>query len=85
MDLSKLSPLELIRLCEGADFWHTRAAPSLSLPALMMADGPHGLRKQERVGDMLGMNRSKPATCFPTAVLTACGRCIRRSCIRTAC
>ena len=73
MDLSKLSPLELIRLCEGADFWHTRAAPSLSLTALMMADGPHGLRKQERVGDMLGMNRSKPATCFPTAVLTACG------------
>lgn len=22
---------------------------------------------------MLGMNRSRPATCFPTAVLTACG------------
>lgn len=68
-----MTDLELIRMCEGADCWHTRAVPELGLHPLMMADGPHGLRKQERGGDMLGMNRSKPATCFPTAVLTACG------------
>ena len=37
-----------------------------------MSDGPHGLRKQEETADMLGINRSVPATCFPTAVSTAC-------------
>lgn len=73
MELSKLGARELLRLCEGADCWHTRAVPELGLHSLRMADGPHGLRRQERAGDMLGMNASKPATCFPTAVLTACG------------
>ena len=68
-----MTDLELIRICEGADCWHTRAVPELGLHPLMIADGPHGLRRQERAGDMLGMNRSRPATCFPTAVLTACG------------
>ena len=37
-----------------------------------MADGPHGLRKQEDAADMLGLNRSVPATSFPTAVSSAC-------------
>ena len=73
MELTELSSLELLRLCEGADCWHTRAVPGLGLHALRMADGPHGLRRQERAGDMLGMNVSKRATCFPAAVLTACG------------
>ena len=73
MELTELSSLELLRLCEGADCWHTRAVPGLGLHALRMADGPHGLRRQERAGDMLGMNASKRATCFPTAALTACG------------
>ena len=65
MELTELSSLELLRLCEGADCWHTRAVPGLGLHALRMADGPHGLRRQERAGDMLGMNVSKRATCFP--------------------
>ena len=44
-----MTDLELIRLW-GADCWHTRAVPELGLSPLMMADGPHGLRKQERAG-----------------------------------
>lgn len=67
--LSKLTLEEKIALCEGQDFWHTRAAGDL--PAAMLSDGPHGLRKQQDAGDMLGMNRSIPATCFPTAAATA--------------
>jgi len=61
---------EKIALCSGADFWHTKEMPGL--PAMMMCDGPHGLRKQEDAADMLGVNESVPATCFPTAVSTAC-------------
>lgn len=70
--LSKMTLAEKIALCSGADFWHTKAFAQHGIPALMMADGPHGLRKQEDAADMLGINKSIPATCFPTAVSTAC-------------
>lgn len=59
---------EKIRLCTGADFWHTRAMPQHGIPAVKMSDGPHGLRCQQDDADMLGINESLPATCFPTAV-----------------
>lgn len=59
-----------IDLCEGKDFWHTKEMPGV--PQIMMTDGPHGLRKQAGDADMLGINKSIPATCFPTAVSTAC-------------
>ena len=35
-----------------------------------MCDGPHGLRKQENAADMMGVNASRPATCFPAEVTT---------------
>ena len=38
------------------------------IPAFMMSDGPHGLRCQSGEADMIGINDSQPATCFPTAV-----------------
>ena len=70
--LAKMSVEDKIRVCYGRDFWHTRDMKEYDLPAIMVADGPHGLRKQEDTGDMLGINRSVPATCFPTAVLSSC-------------
>lgn len=70
--VEKLNLQEKVALCSGADFWHTKAMPEYGIPAMMVADGPHGLRKQEDTTDMLGINRSVPATCFPTAVTTAC-------------
>ena len=33
----------------------------------MMTDGPHGLRKQTGETDHLGINKSVPATCFPSS------------------
>lgn len=63
---------EKIALCSGSDFWHTKAMLQHGLPAMMMCDGPHGLRKQEDATDRLGVNQSVPATCFPAAVSTAC-------------
>lgn len=59
---------EKIAFCTGADFWHTKAMPKLGVPAIMMSDGPHGLRCQKGDTDMIGVNRSQPATCFPAAV-----------------
>ncbi|QQO08873.1 glycoside hydrolase family 3 C-terminal domain-containing protein [Breznakiella homolactica] len=59
-------------LCSGSDFWHTKGVERLGLSRIMVTDGPHGLRKQEGSSDHLGINRSVPATCFPTAAATAC-------------
>ena len=59
---------EKISLCTGADFWRTKEMPQHGIPAIMMSDGPHGLRCQVAEADMIGINESLPATCFPTAV-----------------
>ena len=60
-----------VALCEGADFWTTRAFEKYGIPSMFMCDGPHGLRKQNVDSDMLGINQSYPATCFPAAATTA--------------
>ena len=59
---------EKIAFCTGADFWHTMALPEYEVPQLMMCDGPHGLRCQKGEADMIGVNQSLPATCFPAEV-----------------
>ncbi|MBN1640596.1 MAG: glycoside hydrolase family 3 C-terminal domain-containing protein [Anaerolineae bacterium] len=61
-----------IALCSGASFFSTVAFDQYGIPSITMADGPHGLRKQVAIDDRLGIHRSVPATCFPTASLTAC-------------
>ena len=66
--LSQMTLEDKISLCTGADFWHTKAMAKYGIPAIKMSDGPHGLRCQGEEADMLGINDSLPATCFPTAV-----------------
>lgn len=65
--VASLTLEEKVSLCLGSDFWHTRAVDRVGVPAVMMADGPHGLRKQPEAGDHVGIGGSTPATCFPTA------------------
>lgn len=65
--LKQLTIEEKISLCSGADFWHTEKMEKLNLPAVMMCDGPHGLRKQEGEGDHLGINESIKTVCYPSA------------------
>lgn len=66
--LSKMTLEDKISLCNGADFWHSKAMAQYGIPAVTMSDGPHGVRCQKNSADMLGVNESEPATCFPTAV-----------------
>ena len=61
---------EKCSLLSGADFWHTKAVERLGIPAVMVSDGPHGLRKQEEGADHLGINDSIQAVCFPAACAT---------------
>lgn len=70
--LSRMSIEEKLDLCCGADFWRSVAFEKHGIPAMMVADGPHGVRCQEKSADMLGINASLPATCFPTAAATGC-------------
>ena len=66
--VSSMTLKEKIAFCTGADFWNTKDIARLSVPSFRMADGPHGLRCQIKDSDMLGINESYAATCFPTAV-----------------
>lgn len=54
-------------LCSGRDFWHLKGVERLGIPSVMVADGPHGLRKQDEGADHLGINDSICAVCFPSA------------------
>ncbi|MGM0385725.1 MAG: beta-glucosidase [Actinomycetota bacterium] len=65
--VSELTLEEKASLCSGSDSWHTQAIERLGIPAIMVADGPHGLRKQAEKTDHLGLAKAVPATCFPTA------------------
>jgi beta-glucosidase len=66
--LAELTIEEKASLCSGADFWHTKAVERAGVPAVMVTDGPHGLRKQAGAADHVGLSDSVPATCFPPAV-----------------
>lgn len=59
-------------LCSGKDCWTLKSIERLGLAAVMMCDGPHGLRKQTGVTDNLGIGDSLPSVCFPTASALAC-------------
>ena len=69
--LQQMTLEDRIALCSGENFWETKKYEKYGIPSLFMCDGPHGLRKQEDAADMLGVNKSRPATCFPAEVTTA--------------
>lgn len=69
--ISEMTLEEKASMLSGLDFWHTKPIERLGIPAVMVSDGPHGLRKQDDKADHLGINDSIKAVCFPTACATA--------------
>lgn len=69
--ISSMIVEEKISYSSGKDFWHTKELEDLGVKSIMFADGPNGLRCQKREADMLGVNVSLPATCFPSSVTTS--------------
>lgn len=69
--IKKMTLEEKASLCSGADVWHTKAIERLEIPRIMVADGPHGLRKQDDKADHLGVNESIKAVCFPAGSAVA--------------
>ena len=69
--IEKMSLKEKALLLSGKGMWRTYGFPEYGIPEFLLSDGPHGMRTQEGKGDWLGINKSKPATCFPTAATIA--------------
>jgi beta-glucosidase len=63
--INQMTLEEKAALCTGVNAWATTALTHLGVPEMIVADGPHGVR---RVADLTMMAaQSLPATCFPTA------------------
>lgn len=69
--IAQMTLEEKASLCSGSDNWHTESIERLNIPASMVSDGPHGLRKQNLKADHLGINESIKAVCFPAGCATA--------------
>ena len=69
--IEKMTIEEKAAILSGKNVWQSRNIDRLGIPSIFCADGPHGIRKQAREGDHLGLNPSLPATCFPTAATVA--------------
>ena len=67
--VSQLTLEEKASLCSGTDMWHFKDIERLGVPEVMVADGPHGLRKQNEKN--MTVSQSIDATCFPLATSTA--------------
>ncbi|MCY9589862.1 glycosyl hydrolase [Paenibacillus chitinolyticus] len=65
--IAEMTLEEKAGMCSGAGFWHLKGIERLGIPSVMVTDGPHGLRKQQGESDHLGVFKSSPATCFPSA------------------
>jgi len=64
--LSEMTLEEKAEMCSGSSFWYTQSVERLGVPAVMMCDGPHGLRKQKGAADHLGINESIETVSYPT-------------------
>ena len=70
--LQELTLQEKVRLAAGTTFWTFGGVPRLNIPAVAAADGPHGLRKQNKDRGYGGTLDSVKAVCFPTSGACAC-------------
>ena len=70
--IRKMTLEEKALIMSGKNTWEAVGYPQHGIPVMRMSDGPHGMRVQDpEAGDHLGLGKSLPATCFPTAATVA--------------
>ncbi len=62
--VSQMTLEQKAALCTGASAWTSTPVERLGIPEMVVADGPHGVRRQPDVHEMGA--KSLPATAFPT-------------------
>jgi beta-glucosidase len=70
--LSQLTLAEKASLVTGATLYRTADVARLGVPAIVLMDGPHGVRKASEDIGARDLYKSAPATAFPTASATGC-------------
>lgn len=65
--IEKMTLEEKASLMSGKDYWKSNNIDRLGINSMFLADGSHGIRKQSKASDRIGLNAGNPATCFPTA------------------
>lgn len=68
---SKENLKDMAERLTGLDFWRSRPFDNQGVGCVRFSDGPHGLRVQAGAADNFGLERSLPATCFPTLAAQA--------------
>lgn len=69
--IDQMSDEEKARMLAGKNFWNTAGCERLGIRPLTFSDGPHGLRRQKKKGDHLGLNKAEKAVCFLPACAAA--------------
>ena len=69
--IEKMTMEEKAAILSGKNVWQTWNIDRLGIPSIFCSDGPHGIRKQAKEGDHLGLNASLPSICYPTAASVA--------------
>ena len=69
--IEKMTLEEKASLMSGKDYWQSNDIERLGIKSMFLADGSHGIRRQTKPPDRIGLNPSDPATCFPTAATIA--------------
>lgn len=70
--LTELTLEEKAALCSGISSWETTPVKRLNIPSVFMADGPHGVRREQKQTSFGNVFMpAMPATCFPPAVTLA--------------
>jgi len=67
--VSQMTLEEKAAFCTGASAWTSTPVERLGVPKMIVADGPHGVRREPDVHSI--GQPSLPATCFPTASCNA--------------
>ena len=68
--MSELTLEEKACLLSGHKSWYTNKVSRVGLPAVILTDGPHGLRLRKADDKSTGLGQTEPSTCFPAACTT---------------
>lgn len=65
--VGQMTVREKAELASGNTPWSTVPIERLGIPEVVVADGPHGVRRPTGGNESTGLAGAAPATCFPTA------------------